>query len=178
MKKFLPIIIVAGIAVLGLGFVAWNYLGKGAVTLPVSAPVVVEKEAGEEGGEFVGKIKEVVARGVPMKCTYAQGDYSGTSYIKGEKMYGEVSQAGRGGYVIIKNNCMWTWNQGENQGIKMCYEEDFWEMSEEYAQEGQTSVPTEAEYRCVPAVISDSQFDPPASVNFLDMEQMMEGLGE
>ncbi len=176
MKKNLPLIIIVVVVIAVLAVGAWMFLGKGkgGISLP-TVPGVVEKEAGEEGQEFVGKIKDVVARGVPMKCTYTQGDFIGTSYVKGEKMYGEVSQQGKTGYVIIKDNCMWSWSTGETQGVKMCFEGDFWETSEEYTQEGQVTVPTEAEYRCAPAVFTDAKFNPPADINFVDLDELMQG---
>lgn len=179
MKKNLPLIIIIVVVVAAVAVGAWMFLGKGAVSLPISGPGVIEKEAGEAGEEFVGKIKDVVALGVPMRCTYTQGDFTGESYIKGKKMYGEVSQQGRTGYVIIKDNCMWSWTTGETQGAKMCFEEDFFEMSEEYTQEGQASVPTEAEYRCAPAAFTDAKFNPPANINFMDLDELMQsGMGE
>ena len=176
MKKFLPIIIVA-VVVIGGALIAYLLLGKGGLPLP-AMPGGVEKKAGESSEEFVGQIKEVVARGVPMKCTYTQDNTTGTTYIKGKQMYGEIAQAGKTGYVIVKDNCMWSWNQSESQGVKMCFEEDFWEMPEENVQEGQASVPTEAEYRCLPAMISDSQFNPPSGINFLDVGEIMQRIEE
>ena len=174
MKKGLPIII-AIVAIVGVGFIAWNFLGKGGVSLPVGE---IKKEAGEAGEEFIGKVKDVVALGVPMKCTYTQGGVSGTSYIKGKKMYGEVTVEGKLALMILKDNCMWNWNQGETQGIKSCFEEDFWEMGEEAVQEGQASVPTEADYRCAPAVFPDSKFNPPGNVSFMDIDELMQGAME
>jgi hypothetical protein len=171
MKKFLPIIIVAGVVIVG-GILAYLYLGKGGLSLP-SMPGEVGKEEGESGEEFVGQIKDVIARGVPMKCTYSQDNTTGNSYIKGEQMYGEIDQAGKTVYVIIKDNCMWSWNQDETQGAKMCFEEDYWEMSEEEVPEGQTGVPSEAEYHCSPAIINDSQFNPPSGINFIDLTEVM-----
>ncbi|HUV42895.1 MAG TPA: hypothetical protein VMY36_03285 [Patescibacteria group bacterium] len=175
-KKFLPIVIIA-VVIVGGAIVAYMVLGKGGLSLP-SVPGEIKKESGETGEEFVGKIKEVVARGVPMKCTYTQGDNTGTSYIKGKNIYGEMMAQGKQGYVIMKDKCMWSWNKDESQGVKMCFEEDIWETSEDYAQEGQASVASEAEYRCLPAIVSDSQFEPPANVNFMDMDQLMQGVEE
>lgn len=172
MKKSLPIIIVV-VVVAVAGFLVWNFWGKGGVSLPVGE---IKKEAGESGEEFVGKIKDIITLGGPMRCTYTQGKTSGTSYFKARKMYGEITAEGKLAYLIIKDNCMWNWSQEENQGMKTCFEEDFWEMSEEYAQEGEATVPTEAEYRCAPAIISDSKFNPPAGINFLDMDEMMQQL--
>ena len=173
MKKGLPIII-AIVAIVVVGVLAWMFLGKGEISMPVPG-AEIKKGAGEAGEEFVGKIKEVVALGAPMKCTYTQGDTSGTSYIQGKKMYSEMTAQGKQGFVIIKDNCLWSWSQGETQGFKTCFEEDFWEMGEEATEEGQASVPTEAEYRCAPAVFADSKFNPPANINFLSIEEMMEG---
>jgi len=172
MKKFLPIIII--LVVLAVG--AWAFLGKDKPRVSIPVPGEVKKEAGEKGEEFVGKIKEVVQKGVPMKCSYTQGGFAGTSFIKGKKMYNEVVQEGKSGYVIIKDNCMWSWSEGEKQGTKMCFKEDFWEMSEEYAEQGKAAMPVEAEYRCIPAIFTDAKFNPPANVNFMDMDEMMERL--
>ena len=173
MKKIIPIlIIVAVIAVLVVG--VWMFLGKGSVSLPVSGPGVIQKEAGESGKEFIGKIKDVVALGTPMKCTYTQGDLTSESYIKGENMYSEVNQKGKTSYVIVKGKCMWNWTTGEAQGTKMCFEKNLWEMSEEQTQEGQASIPTESEYRCVPAVFSNAKFNLPANINFMDLDELMQ----
>lgn len=175
MKKALPIVIIL-VVILGAG--AWWFLGKSGVSLPVSVPGGIEKETGEEGESFTGKLKAAMALGVPMKCTYQQGDFMGTGYIKGKKYYGEVMQQGKKGYVIMKDNCLWSWSTEQPQGVKMCFEEDFFEQGQEYQEyEGfEGSVPTEAEYHCAPAVFPDSRFDPPSNINFMDMDQMMQGM--
>jgi len=177
MKKITPILIVVAIAVV-LGVGAWMLLGKGGVSLPISSPGVIEKEAGESEEEFSGKMKDIVALGTPMKCTYTQGDITSESYIKGKNMYGEVNQGGKTSYVIAKDKCMWNWTTGEAQGTKMCFEEDFWDMSKESAQEGQASIPTDTEYRCVPAIFSDTKFNLPANINFMDLDELMQGTQE
>jgi len=118
---------------------------------------------------------EVIALGVPMKCTYSQGNTAVTSYIKGKKVYSEVNQQGKEAFLIIKDNCMWSWSADESQGVKICSEEDFWETPKEYAQEGQASLPTEAEYYCVPSIFTDARFDLPTNINFIDTEELIEG---
>ncbi|PJC28385.1 hypothetical protein CO054_00410 [Candidatus Shapirobacteria bacterium CG_4_9_14_0_2_um_filter_39_11] len=171
MKKALPIVILIVIVALLVG--GWMFLkkGKGGVSLPI--PGEIKKEAGQEGESFTGKLKDAVARGLPMKCTYTQDSTTGTSYIKGSKVYAEITAQGKEGYIIMVDKCMWTWNKGESQGIKMCFEENVWE-----GEEGAGSAPTEAEYNCAPALVSDSQFSPPANVKFVDVEEMIGGAGE
>lgn len=159
------------IVVIALGVGAWLFLSKGGEGEVATLPGEVKKEAGEEGESFTGKLKAAIALGVPMKCSLEQDDYTGTSYVKGKKVYGEVKSQGREGYVIMVDKCMWSWTKGESQGVKMCSEEDAWDT------EGEGSVPTEAEYRCAPAVIPDSKFDPPADINFIDMDEMMNTVG-
>ncbi|MBL7150887.1 hypothetical protein ISS86_03075 [Candidatus Microgenomates bacterium] len=132
----------------------------------VSRPNEAKKEAGENGEEFVGKIKEIIAKGVPMKCTYTQEGFTGVSYIKGKKMYSQVNvEDGVSTYTIIKDNCMWSWGWAKNQGTKMCFGEDIWDVSE--------AAPAEADYHCVPDVFADSQFTPPANVNFMATGEAM-----
>ena len=124
----------------------------------------VKVEPGAEGEELVGNIKEVIAKGTPMKCTYTQEGYTGVSFIKGKKMYSEISRGGITEYGIYKDNCMWHWYQGDNQGTKMCFEEDIWNTTE--------AMPAGAEYRCVAATFSDSQFDLPGQVNFTNVGEV------
>jgi hypothetical protein len=138
-----------------------------------------QEQAGEEG--FTGKLKDVIARNIPMKCTWSVGDFSATGYVKGEKFYSEVMQKGKQGYMIMKDNCMWTWSKDEAQGVKMCFEpeegEDVWEMEDVEGMEG-AGPPPDVNLKCVPAVISDSKFVPPSNINFMDMSEMMKGMGQ
>jgi len=171
MKKLMPILIIIVVAVVAVG--AWLFLGKGKGEPEVTLPGEIKKEAGEEGESFTGKLKDVVTRGVSMKCTVSTGDFSGTSYIKGRNVYSEMTQEGRESFMIMKDSCMWSWTKDESQGVKTCFETDAWE------QEEAGDVPTDVEYRCAPTIFPDSKFNPPANVNFLDIEQLMQqGVGE
>jgi len=166
MKKGLPIIVI--VAVLAVG--GWLFLKSrqpaGPVEISPKAPATQEKS-------FTGKLKDMVMRGVAMKCTWKQNNSSGEGFIKDKKYYGEIESGGKKTYVIMKDNCMWSWNKSESQGVKFCFEPtetgtDFWDV--ENAPQGN--------YTCVPAVVSDAKFNPPSSVNFMDMDEMMQGLGE
>lgn len=164
--KNLPLIIIGAIIIIGLAVGGWMFLGKGK---PVSGPTQVGEEistetpAPEEG--FTGKIKEAILRGVPMKCTYSdEKGNSYTGYIRGKNFYVELAGGGKTGYLIMKDDCMWTWNKGETQGIKMCFEptegeESIWETE---------SAPQE-NYTCTPTVVADSLFNPPANINFMEL---------
>lgn len=126
----------------------------------ISQPDGTKKEIEGKGEKFVGKIEEIIAKDAPMKCTYAQEGFTGVSFIKGKKMYSEVSiEEGATTYTIIRDNCMWNWGWAGNQGTKICFEEDVWQVSE--------TVPVGAEPRCIPATLADSRFEPPADIIFM-----------
>jgi len=137
-------------------------LEKTQVSYPSPSPEQVSQPKEEKlVGE--GEIKEVIAKGEPMKCTYTQEGYTGVSFIKGKKAYNKIGGGGATQYMIIKDNCMWDWYQGDNQGTKMCFGEDIWNSTE--------AMPAAAEYHCVAATFSDSQFDPPGQINFTNIRR-------
>jgi len=70
-------------------------------------------------------------------------------------------------HVLMKDICMWSWNDGEDHGVKICWDEEeegsMWDNPGQYGAN---------EYNCVPTVINDSKFKEPGNVNFMDMNQM------
>jgi hypothetical protein len=183
-NKSLPLIVIV-IAVLVLGAGAYMFLGKDKGTVPTDTVTVQQEDGGTTVGEsFVGTLKEAIALGVGMECTYM---FEGNEYqgvIKGENYKGEMLSAdGKLVSVIVKDNCMWTWEQGSAQGMTFCTEEVAMEGEDEvnggssiWDQPESASSPG-ANYNCSPATISDSQFTPPADVEFLDPTSMMGEFG-
>jgi len=171
MKKSLPIIIILVIIVAGL--VGWKYLGKGKTALTSGGTEQVQEET--QGESFTGKIKDAFMRNVPLKCTYQMDENnSGVGYLKNQKYYGEITSNGKITYVILADNCMWSWTKEETQGVKMCFEveegEDIWSDIEE----GQQAAGYD--YRCAPSLVNDAVFTPPSNIKFMDIDQMMQGL--
>jgi hypothetical protein len=173
MKKSLPVILV--LVAVGVGAILFMNRGKG--TTPSDSGTVPFDSS--ESDTFVGTLKEAVARGVGMKCTYEVGGNEYEGYIKGKNYRGKIKTAeGKEARIIIKDNCMWTWAEDESQGVKTCFEvtegeaegSDIWEQP-------QGAVSPDITYRCVPFAVTDAQFTPPADVNFMDLESMMEGFG-
>jgi len=179
-NKKLPIIIVVVIVVIGAG--AYLYLGRSKNSVPKGA-VTVSTEGEETTVEesFTGTLKEAISLGVGMKCSYnVQGnEYEG--YIKGEQYRGTMMTAeGKSGTVIVKDDCMWTWSEGDTEGLMICdTETEEGEEAEGFGGVWEESSGTagEVSYNCVPTAVSDSQFTPPANVNFLDPTEMVEVLG-
>lgn len=160
MKKLLPIIVV--LAAVGVG--AYIFLGK-------NGGGIAEKAS----DAFTGSLRAAVEKGVPMKCTYTVEGNEYEGLIKGENWRGKMKSAdGKVGEVIIKDDCMWSWDPEKKEGVKMC------SQAAEESAEGETAGSVwdqgsfdagGVEYRCVPTVVTDSQFEPPSDVKFMDLSQ-------
>ncbi len=157
---------------------------------PVGEGVSTQQEGtGTESKEesYSGNLGKMMALGIPLKCSWKKDEsYYGTSWVKGQKSYGEVTQEGKTAKVIFKDNCMWSWEEGNPQGFKMCFEPTDEEMNPPAGGEEESSVdwsqvrgaqPTDIDYQCGPALVGDDKFEPPAGVNFMSMEEMMKGMG-
>lgn len=165
MKKILPILVI--LIAVGVGF----YFLK---TKDSSESVLTDLT--EKKSElFSGSLKAAIELGIPMKCEYQVAEGKAEGYIKGQQWRGKMEFAdGRKAEIIIKDNCMWSWVDTEDQGMKMCFDEaeqDIWDES----QEGSAS---DVEYFCVPAVVTDAKFIPPADIQFMTLDEMMGGYGQ
>lgn len=131
----------------------------------------------EKSGPFMGTLKEAMALGVAMKCENSveteEGDGTVSGIIQGKEYIGQISANGKTQNVILKDNCMWSWEEGANNGITMCFEaveegsiEDTQDLfSADFDQ-------MDANVRCMPTVVTPGMFNPPANVNFLNMDNM------
>jgi len=135
----------------------------------------------KEEESYSGTLEKMMSLGIPLKCSWKKDDsYYGVSWLKGKKSYGEVHMQGQTNKVVFKDDCMWSWQEGNNQGLKMCFQPDEIEkMSEAGKQDSMGSQkmgpPADINYNCHPAVFTDSKFNLPKSVVFTSMEEMMEG---
>jgi len=171
-KKFLPI---ATIIVVLLIFAFLISKQKGInknITSPVEKVAENVSQKAEEAA--TGSLKLAIEKGIPMKCTYKIGENGFEGYLKGKMWRGKMSSAnGDTAEVIVKDNCVWSWNSADKlkQGAKICYEEkdqtgktkDAWEES------GVDS--PDIKYTCLPAAVSDDKFEPPADINFIDLNK-------
>ena len=170
MKKAIPFIVVGVVVIIAVG--SWFVFGR------KGGGEEVKQEVKQEEESFTGKLKEMIARNVPMRCAFKDDKgNSGVGYVKNKKYYGEVTSDGKTGYVIMVDNCMWSWSSEEKQGVKMCFDveegEDLWEDWEGMDEEAKTNTP-QGNYNCKPAIVSDSLFSPPADINFMDMNKFMD----
>jgi len=170
MKKILPIIIVLIIIIVAL--IGWKFMGKSKKTTNQSNnQQTTQQETKNES--FTGKIKDAFLKGIPLKCTYKKDDQNySTGYLKDKKYYAEVMSAGKLGYIILIDSCMWAWNkEGQQDGVKMCFaqqqNEDMWSSFE------QNQKTADFDYNCAPTIVNESVFTPPTDVKFINVDDLM-----
>jgi hypothetical protein len=180
MKKTLPIIIIAAVVLL-LGF----YLMANRGMKNKSTSTTEQEQAQNvERKTFVGSLKEAVSFGIALKCTYEVEGNQYEGYIKGENYRGEMASAeGQIAHVIVKDNCMWTWEEGATEGVKTCYDDvEAMETDETMMEEEESSSVWDQSqgsgisYTCTQSAVNDSMFEPPTEVTFMDLNTMMEGM--
>ena len=159
MKKSLLIVLFV-LAVVGVGGY-WFYYGRGG-------------EEGADGGApeekgFIGKIADALKVGTAMKCTWSEEDTSTIFHIKGGKLRGSVTTNGDEVEYILRENCMYYWGEEEGEGVKWCWPEAEAPNWEEQLQASAAN----AMYNCQPATVSDSMFNPPSGINFMDMSEYL-----
>ena len=158
MKKILPVILI--LVVLGGGVYFFLIRGKGQSGVGNLAKSEI----------YEGTLKMAVEKGIPLKCAWRKDDGNfGTTWVKGKNIYGELTAEGKEGYMIMKDNCIWSWAKGESVGAKICFEEiDYDQMSSGTGSTTGTSTASvpDQQFNCVPSVITESKFEPPSEVNF------------
>lgn len=170
MKKALPIIAV--IVVAGLAVGGWVFLKRGGQVAPEGG-VVQEAPAPEEKG-FTGKLKDALTLGQAMKCTWERDKSNfGTAYIKNNKVNTDVTYEGKRMHSIMADNCTYAWEEGKTSGFKFCFEPEEGEETEAVSEGLSTMEAPDINYRCVPMVVSDATFTPPANVEFTSPLEMM-----
>ena len=169
MKKLLPIVLVIAV----VGVVAFFMMNRGSGKGKLIDDTLIGSEQGET---FTGSLMDAVKLGVAMKCTYEVEGNEYEGYVKGTNYRGKMTTAeGKVAEVILKDNCMWSWSEEENQGIKTCFEATEMEGETDSIWDQAGAASADMSYKCAPAAVTDAQFTPPANIQFMDLDSMMEG---
>lgn len=172
-KKILPVIVV----VIVLGLVSLLYLNRNRQTISNNSEEI-ENNQETVTEKFTGSLKEAISMGVGMKCTYEVDGVNYEGYVKGKNYSGQLKTAdGQTGNVIVKDDCVWSWSSEQDQGVKICYEPEDVETDSESVWDQKDVVDQDVIYNCTTATVPDSEFTPPATVNFIDTDDMMKQYG-
>ncbi len=188
MKKSIVIILI-GAVVLGAGayFLSQNKPSQPS-TEPQQQEQANEQQETDDQETMTGSLKRMLGLERSLKCSWSNEGGSGTTWVKNGMFYNEVTDGTQQARVIFKDDCMWSWQEGKAQGVKMCFspEEADEIISGESSESQETdqqqatdeSVPTDVQYNCRPATVSDAKFDPPEDIQFMDVDQLMQGMQE
>ena len=136
-------------------------------------------------GNYFETMKDLMARGKNMKCTYTQDldekdaeMATGVVYMADKNARVEITVKGKNRpdakmYSLIKQDWMYSWTEGSSAGYKMTMEVA--EMSDEDEQ-NMASLSKEIEFECKSWKKDNSKFNVPTDINFQDMTEMMRGL--
>lgn len=128
---------------------------------------------------FIEPLAEAIKSDGSMQCTWKQDKNNfGTTYIKGENYRNENTIEGKLNYLIYKNNCTYSWQENETEGMEFCFkEEGISQMAEvdelEKTEQEKLKLETqkwaqEFNYKCLAAEVADDLFVPPADVDFIN----------
>ena len=189
MKRLLTILLVVlllGIA--GCGGDAEPAADTGVETGKASSDAPVAAAADDKEESISGSIKDLMARSVPMKCTWsfsAEGmDSSGTAYVNGDKYSTQISADGETFNFISDGDYIYIWNTIQPKGTKMSIEamEEMGADTEagdvEAGSMSMDTLEADYDYKCAPWIVSNSKFVPPSNVEFQDMTEMMQQMQE
>lgn len=163
-SKNSPLVVVIAIVILALAAYFFLFRNKGGEITTPSEPSEMTKYT---------TLKAAVGAGIPMKCTYSVGGNEYEGFVKGKMWRGKIKSAeGKISEVIMKDNCMWTWSSEQTEGFKACFDE-----TEADANMWDQDTVANIEYNCGPTAITESKFDPPEGIEFMDYSQMMMNIG-
>jgi hypothetical protein len=161
-KKFLPLIAVGALLLLGLGGFAYLNMNKGAsLTTSVKEQVASSKNS----------IKGLLSSVTPQKCTFKDKETSeGTVYVSGGKMRGDFSSTIEGkstvSHIIVDGSTMYTWTDDQNTGFKVAFDpEDVEEAKDDLEN---VDLNKEVDYNCSPWIVQGDLLTPPSDVKFAD----------
>ena len=148
---------------------------------------------GDEAESIKGSLQDLLARGKPIKCTYEGEEdgetFSGVMYIADKKARQDAKGENNGKtmeiHTIVDDKTVHFWtSEDPTKGIKMSIdqtEEDLKEFGED-VEEGQKTEAQEWEkdfdYKCSKWKVDKSKFEVPTDIEFMDMSEMIKGIGE
>lgn len=160
-KKFLPLLAVGALLLLGIGGFAVLNMNKASLPNAVKEEVSSGKDS----------LKGLLSSKTPQKCTFKdETGNEGTVYVSGGKMKGDFTSTIDGKttmtHVIVDGSTMYGWTDGQTTGYKFAFDPEDVEEAKEQAES--IDLNKEVDYNCSPWIVAGNTFTPPSNVNFQD----------
>lgn len=150
-----------------------------------------ETKTEEKGtlGEAITSIKDAMASGKAMKCSYTinnkeGGDIVSTMYVDGKKYAGTTNVAGTVQHMVFDETAMYSWAEGQKTGMKMttaCTQDlakNLPKNTDDAAPApdptGEKTFDNALDVKCEPSTGGD--FTVPSDIKFTDQCEMMKNL--
>ncbi|MFZ2188078.1 MAG: hypothetical protein WAV73_00755 [Candidatus Moraniibacteriota bacterium] len=165
---------------------------------PVEKTVPIAEKKDDGGSSiFSGSLKDLMAKGTSMQCSWSadneSGKVSGTVYVNGDKFYQEFlsSQPEKGemkSFILNDGEWLYQWSTFSKMGTKMKMDEakklaeDFQENPAMKAPGGQDvavkseDLDSKFDYNCKKWNVDASKFVLPTDIQFNDLSQMLNAL--
>ena len=151
-------------------------------------------EAQEESATSSFSLRDLIAKNIPQKCTWSSNadgsEFKGTIIVSGKKFKQETNVKQDGfdyiGHSVSDGTYLYTWQENSNKdspdiAIKMKLDSMDEELGADSSSEGPSDSETvdldqEYQYNCTPTVVSDSDFQPPKDIEFVDYSQFLDDI--
>jgi|GEM_PF-3174604 len=143
-----------------------------------------QKQTNQNKTGVIESIKDALTKNLSFKCQYQPEGISEvvTMYFKGGKIRSEYSSNSEiKNIAIVDNKKVWNWQPKEKKGVVFSMDLFKGKESSDNQSFNQEEMIKEAEkYRqnCQVQNLPNSLFEPPADIQFQDMDKMMKGMME
>lgn len=181
-KKNIIIIVVAVTLLIAGGLVAYALMQKQSDSSNNNTNNNGSQDSNGAMGEVSTNLQSLLTGPSNRVCTYSDQEGSGTVYVAGDDRlrvdYSSTDPEQPAGSMIMTKDKVYTWELGAQEGFTMpAYEgsTDGNAGSGEYdfTEEDAVDVNKDYNFSCDNWSVDSSQFTPPASVEFNDIEAMM-----
>jgi hypothetical protein len=126
-------------------------------------------------GEKISNLAAAMSAGVTMRCKYTYQDTSSQGWMKGDKYYFTTTVKNVDSNVVSDGTWVYVWESGKGDGVKFNVKQmkTLSEGKEQGYQDMNKVASTATNVECVPDIVADGKFTPPATVQFSDMGELL-----
>jgi hypothetical protein len=165
-KKVLMIIVVVLLLLAG----GWYFMSSRKTNSPSIPGITGNQESSAKS------LKDLLSKGVAQTCTYSNAATTGTIYVSGGKMRGDidttVEDVTTKTHMLVMDNTSYIWSGGSKAGFKMSFDPNATPVagSESSATNDTFDVDADMDYKCKTWIVDSGKFALPAGVTFSEFE--------
>lgn len=156
---------VIGIVVIG-GLIWYGTSASGNQDNPSEENNTTQEEQSETS------LRSILSMSTPQQCTYTDASASGTTFIANNRIRADFTTSGTAAetaHMILKDEKLYIWVDGETQGFVM----DAKEADTQSSITEQLDLDAEMDYDCDNWRVDASKFQQPTNVTFTNMSSLM-----